>query len=81
MVNRTIWIVEGIGDDNPRKYKLKAGETVREIKKQFADKLGVNASDIEVSTNERRLTNESADLNKLIDDGDTIYIIPRAKSG
>ena len=78
---RTVWIVEGLGDENPKKHSVKSDETIRDLKRQFATKFGVPTNEIEVSTDTRRLTNEGARVADVVEDGDTLHIIPRAKAG
>jgi len=78
---KKVWIVEGIGDDNPRKYQLGPNETVGELKRFYARKLRVSQSEVEVSTDTKRLTNESAKVTDVVDNDETLHIIPRAKAG
>jgi hypothetical protein len=78
---KEVWIVEGIGDDNPSKYQIKSNETIGDLKNQFATKLGVSAREIEISTDTKRLTNENANVSSMVNDGDTLHVIPRAKAG
>ena len=78
---KKIWIVEGLGDGNPTRYNVNNTETIRSLKTQFSNKLGVRSEEIEVSTETNKLTNENAKLIDVVDEGDTIHIIPRAKAG
>ena len=78
---KEVWIVEGLGDENPKMYSLRPSETVNDIRCQFAEKFGVSASEVEVSTDTKRLTNGGAKLSGLVKDGDTLHITPRAKAG
>jgi len=76
-----IWVVEGVGEDNPRKYAPRSNETVGEFKRHFANKLNVSANEVDVSTSTRKLTNERSKISELVADGETVHIIPRAKAG
>jgi hypothetical protein len=76
-----VWIVEGIGDDNPQAYDLKAGETVGQLLDQFSKKLGVSRDEIEVSTETKRLNNDRLVLTDAVKKGEIIHIMPRAKAG
>lgn len=78
---KKVWIVEGVGDDNPRRYQLKANETIGELKRHFANKLGISNNEVEISTETKRLTNESCKVTDVVDDGETLHVIPRAKAG
>lgn len=80
-MTKTVWVVEGIGDDNPRKEVLGPSETVNSFKDRYARKLGLNSSEIELATDTARLTNGEAPLIKMVNDGDTLHVTPRAKAG
>jgi len=75
------YIVEGLGDGNPIKYTVSDSETIRDLKGQFAQKFGIPLREIELSTDTTKLTNEHAKVVDVIEDGDTINVIPRAKAG
>ena len=78
---KEIWIVEGFGDGNPEKHTIEDDETVGDLKRQYARKFGVRREEIDVSTETKRLTNESSRLANVVDDGETINVIPRGKAG
>lgn len=78
---KEIWIIEGIGDNNPEKHTLRPGETIGQLKRRYASKLGVSPSEIEISTDTQRLTSEGAKVDSYVEQGDTIHILPRAKGG
>lgn len=80
-MKKTIWIVEGLGSDNPMKHEVGDTETVGDMINEYSRRFGVRAGEIEVSTDTTRLTNEKALLKDVVDDGDTVNIIPRAKAG
>ena len=81
MATKRIWVIEGMGNDNPIKYELEEGTSVAEFKNQFAKKFNVSASNVEVATDTRRLTNQDADMYDLVTKGETVYIIPRTRAG
>lgn len=81
MSKKNVWVIKGIGDDNPEKLELKGKETVGELRKQYAAEMGVSASNIELTTDTARLENDNVILAKVVDDGETINVLPRAKAG
>ena len=80
MKEKTVWVVKGIGNDNPEKLKLK-GETVGELRQMYAKELGVSTSNVELATDTSRLVNDNEVLAKIVEDGETINVVPRAKAG
>jgi len=78
---KSVWIIQGLGDENPQQYELGGRETVGELKRQFSTSLGVHPKDIELSTETKRLTNDSDIIANKVSDGETIHILPRAKAG
>lgn len=78
---KNIWVVTGVSDENPVKVAVRNGETVRDFKERYADELGVSNSNIEISTDTKKLLNENAELNRIVSDNETIHVIPRAKAG
>ena len=78
---KSIWVVKGLGSDNAEAYNLSDTETVADFKCKYAKEFGVNASEIEVTTKTKKLTNESKPLSSLVKDKDTVHVIPRAKAG
>mgnify|MGYP001575380014 CR=1 FL=1 len=80
MATRTLWVIKGIGDDNPEKIKVTDNETVGNLKEKYAKELGVTYSNIEVSTDQKRLSDQST-LFEEVGEGEQIHILPRAKAG
>jgi hypothetical protein len=78
---KTIWVVEGVGDANPRKELVNQTETVGSFKRKYAGKLGMSPNEIELATDTSRLLNEEELLTKVVADGDTLNVTPRAKAG
>lgn len=80
-MSKRVWIVEGLGTENPVKYEIGPKERVSDLIRTYAKKLGVSQSEIEVTTDTTRLTDTDALLKDLVDSDETLNIIPRAKSG
>ena len=80
-MKKNIWIIKGIGDSNPEKISISESDTVGSLKDKYAKELDVPARDIEVATDTKRLNNDNARIYDLVDDEETINIVPRAYAG
>lgn len=80
-MKKTIWVVKGFGDENPEKVQLKGDETVRDIRHRYAKELGVNYGNVELSTDTTKLTEDEDILAKVMVEGETLNVLPRAKAG
>lgn len=78
---KKIWIVEGIGQENPRQVNVVSGETVGEFRARQAKELDMSPSEIQLATDKKKLVNDNANLLKEIGSMDTINILPRSKGG
>ena len=80
-MSKTIWIVKGIGEDNPEKIKIDNKETVGSLRASFAKQLKLSVREIELTTDTKRLLNDSDLVVDVVEDGETINVLPRAKAG
>jgi len=79
--SKVVWVVKGIGSDNPEKLRIYDNETVWDIKKKYASELKVRENEIQVTTDEKHLNNDNVLVFKELEEGDTINILPRASAG
>ena len=80
-MKKNVWIIKGFGDSNPEKISVSETVTVRDLKERYADELGVSSDEIEIATDTKRLNNNNSRVYDLVEDGETINILPRAYAG
>lgn len=78
---KKIWVVEGIGAENPRPVTVSSEETVGDFRMRQAKELDMSPSEIQLATDRKKLVNDNANLLKEIGAMDTVNILPRAKGG
>lgn len=80
-MSKTVWVNEGVGEDNPTEVEIPSGQTIGEFRRIYARKFGVSSDNVEVSTSTKTLRNDKTKLTELVKDKDTLYVVPRAKAG
>ena len=76
-----VWVVKGIGEENATEAKIGPKQTIGQFRQQCAEEFNVPASNVELSTDTKRLTNDSALMCKAVEEGETVNVLPRSKAG
>ena len=79
-MTKKIFVSVGIDEEFPKSVILR-NETVGQFRTKYAAELEVPVNNIELSTETKKLTNDSVRLADQVEEDDTIHVIPRAKAG